>query len=159
MGMSLNSPLLICSSSNELNVQYCPNPTFLRGKMHRLLNAVERRVESLFVGQINQPEIAVRRVATKARTMDHEHARSFQQINRKLFVGAAVEIVSLDHQIKRGLRHDATQTVDSVNARGCQIATPFDLAQELGDVIAAAFERRRDGVLRGRRRTQTTTGE
>src|ERR1700752_935987 len=97
MGKVVNSPLFSCYVRNQLNVQYGPNPTFLRRHLHGLFDSVKSRVEGLLVRQVNQAEIAVSRVATEARTVDHEYAGRLQQIEGKLFVRAAVQIVSLDH--------------------------------------------------------------
>src|SRR5687768_16088942 len=110
-----------CSSANELNVQYRPNPTFDPLPMHCLLDCIESGVKGLLGGQVDEAEIAVFRVATEPRTMDHEYARGFEQVERKLLVGSAGEIFRLHHQVKRGFGNNTAQAVNRRHTRSREV--------------------------------------
>ena len=75
--------------NSTVTVQAQPQTLFRGEKLINTGDSTGLFIQGLFVGQINHPEIAVFRVATEAGPMDHEHARSFQQIERKLLVSPA----------------------------------------------------------------------
>src|SRR6266576_4542458 len=63
---------------------------------HESIDAVENISERSLVRQVDHPKITLLGIHTESGTMDHQHARSLQQIQYKLFIRTPTQHLRFD---------------------------------------------------------------